>query len=138
MNITFTETSFLILIVVVSFWRSMSIVSSPILLLPRTISKTLWILVAAAGLSAPAGTIGSARRARKRAIVRMMITVFCGLSATLHRKSAGNETPSVFQHRTGRELEIRRVHRLRLVRRAERKQDKAETDGNLGMSDRFH
>ena len=43
---------------------------------------------------------------------------------------------SVFQQRTGRLLEIRRVHfqapRLRLVRRAERKQDEAETDGYLG------
>jgi len=43
---------------------------------------------------------------------------------------------SVFQQRTGRWLEIRRVHfqapRLRLVRRAERKQDEAETDGYLG------
>jgi hypothetical protein len=36
----------------------------------------------------------------------------------------------------GRWLEIRRVrfqaHRLRLVRRVERKQDEGETDGNLG------
>ena len=43
---------------------------------------------------------------------------------------------SVFQQRTGRWLEIRRVRfqapRLRLVRRAERKQDEAETDGYLG------
>jgi hypothetical protein len=43
---------------------------------------------------------------------------------------------TVFQQRTGRWLEIRRVHfqapRLRLVRRAERKQDEAETDGYLG------
>jgi hypothetical protein len=43
---------------------------------------------------------------------------------------------SVFQQRTGRWLEFRRVHfqapRLRLVRRAERKQDEAETDGYLG------
>lgn len=43
---------------------------------------------------------------------------------------------SVFQYRTGRWLEIRRVrfqaHRLRLVRRAERRQDEAETDGYLG------
>ena len=40
------------------------------------------------------------------------------------------------QQWTGRWLEIRRVHfqapRLRLVRRAERKQDEAETDGYLG------
>ena len=43
---------------------------------------------------------------------------------------------SVFQHRMGRWLEIRRVrfkaHRLRLVRREERKQDEGETDGYLG------
>jgi hypothetical protein len=43
---------------------------------------------------------------------------------------------SVFQHRTGRWLEIRRVrfqaHRLRLVRREERKQDECESDGYLG------
>ena len=40
---------------------------------------------------------------------------------------------SVFQHRTGRWLEIRRArfqaHWHRLVRRAERRQDEAETDG---------
>jgi hypothetical protein len=41
----------------------------------------------------------------------------------------------VFQHKTGRWLEIRRVrfqaHRLRFVRREE-EQDEAETDGYLG------
>jgi hypothetical protein len=46
------------------------------------------------------------------------------------------DVTSVFQQRTGRWLEIRRVRfqapRLRLVRRAERKQDEAETDGYLG------
>jgi hypothetical protein len=49
----------------------------------------------------------------------------------------GRITPNGhLQKRTGRWLEIRRVHfqapRLRLVRRAERKQDEAETDGYLG------
>ena len=43
---------------------------------------------------------------------------------------------SVFQHKTGCWLEIRRIrfqaYRLRLVRRAERKQDEVETDGYLG------
>jgi hypothetical protein len=43
---------------------------------------------------------------------------------------------SVFQHRTGRWLEIRRVRfearRFRLARRAKRKQDEAETDGYRG------
>jgi hypothetical protein len=49
----------------------------------------------------------------------------------------GKITPNGhLQKRTGRWLEIRRVHfqapRLRLVWRAERKQDEAETDGYLG------
>ncbi|PZR91511.1 MAG: hypothetical protein DLM68_03320 [Hyphomicrobiales bacterium] len=42
----------------------------------------------------------------------------------------------VFQHKTGRWLEIRRVrfqaHLLRLVRRMEMEQDEAETYGNVG------
>jgi hypothetical protein len=42
----------------------------------------------------------------------------------------------VFQHKAGCWLEIRRIrfqaYRLRLVRRAERRQDEAETNGYLG------
>jgi uncharacterized protein YbjT (DUF2867 family) len=52
---------------------------------------------------------------------------------TLRQLSGGLPAP---QQRTGRWLVIRRVRfqapRLRLVRRAERKQDEAETDGYLG------
>jgi hypothetical protein len=58
-------------------------------------------------------------------------------SADTHGRGASRcSKTSVFQHRTGRRLEIRRVrfqaHQLRLVRRAERKQDEAETDGYSG------
>ena len=74
MNITFTETSVLTFTVIVSFSCSMSIVSVPILSFPRRMSKTLWTLVAAAGLSAPAGTTGNAMRVRDKAIVRILTT----------------------------------------------------------------
>src|ERR1700732_3178249 len=92
MNITFTERSVLIFTAVVSFWRSMSIVSVPILSFPRTMSKTQWILVAAAGLLAPAGTTGNARRVRERAIVRIMTTGFLRIACYTTHERAGNET----------------------------------------------
>ncbi len=54
------------------------------------------------------------------------------LDRALRRGNGSDEGKiSVFQHRTGRWLEIRRprfqAHRLPLVRRVERKQDEAET-----------
>src|ERR1700730_6950111 len=90
MNITFTERSVLIFTVVVSFWRSMSSVAVPILSFPRTMLKTLWILVAAAGLSAPAGTTGNARRVRERGIGRIMSTSFLQIVRDATQDSAGN------------------------------------------------
>jgi hypothetical protein len=50
--------------------------------------------------------------------------------------AAAIEIHANLNHRTGRSLKIRRVrfqeHGLRLVRRAQRKQDEAETVGYLG------
>ena len=58
--------------------------------------EDLRILVAAAGLSAPAGRTGNKtgnkRRVREREIIRIMTTVDCGSCVTLNRKSAVNET----------------------------------------------
>jgi hypothetical protein len=67
-------------------------VSVPILSFPRTISKTLWILVAAGGLSAPAGATGKRRSVKERAIIRIWTTVCVDCSRHYLKKSAGNET----------------------------------------------